>query len=84
MEQNNNFFLFSNFPIFSAEPDNALFVDIAITTGRLFLKWDFTAIHTGVSIISFASFAIVFPEQGATIKISNIFLGPIGSASCIV
>ena len=52
-------------------------VETAITRGFSFLKWDFAAIVTGVSIISFASFAIVFPVHGAIINISHIFFGPI-------
>ena len=47
--------------MFSALPDSASFVDIAITTGFPFLKWDLTAIVAALSIIELASFAIVFP-----------------------
>lgn len=39
---------------------------------------------TGVSIIPYASFARVFPVQGAISIASNIFLGPTGSASSMV
>ena len=70
--------------MFSALPLNPLFVDGAITNGLLFLKCDFAAIVAGVSIISQANFDIVFPEQGAIIITSVIFLGPIGSASTMV
>jgi len=61
-----------------------LFVEGAITTGKLFLKCDFTAIKAGVSIISQASLDIVFPLAGATIIISVKCLGPMGSASWMV
>ena len=47
-------------------------------------KCDFAAITAGVSIISQASLAIVFPEHGAITITSVIFLGPIGSAPWIV
>ena len=70
--------------MFSADPANPSFVDIAITTGLLFLKWDFAAIVAGVSIIPFANFAIVFPEHGAISITSVNCFGPIGSAPCIV
>jgi hypothetical protein len=70
--------------MFSADPDKASFVEIAITNGLLFLKWDFAAMTAGVSVIPLANFANVFPEHGAIIIISVIFLGPIGSASIIV
>ena len=66
--------------MFIAFPLNPLFVDGAITSGFSFLKCDFAAITAGVSIISFANFAIVFPDAGAIIIISVKCLGPIGSA----
>ena len=47
--------------MFSAFPLNPLVVAGAITKGLSFLKCDFTATRAGVSIISQASFEIVFP-----------------------
>ncbi len=41
----------------------------------------FAAIKTAVSVIPFASFAAVFPVQGAITRASNsFFFGPTGSA----
>ena len=56
MEQNNNVFYLIKIPIFLAFPLSPLLVEGAITTGRLFLKCDFTAIVAGVSIMSQAKF----------------------------
>ena len=70
--------------MFLAEAPSASFVAIARTTGLLFLRCAFTDIVTGVSVIPRAVFAIVFPVQVETTIISKRFLGPIGSASCIV
>ena len=70
--------------MFLALPLNASLVEMAIIKGFSFLKWDFAAMVTGVSVIPFASFAIVFPVAGAIIIISVIFFGPMGSAPCIV
>ena len=47
--------------MFSAFPLRPLLVDGAITSGKSFLKCDLAAIVAGVSIISQASFDIVFP-----------------------
>lgn len=70
--------------MFLALAERASFVEIAISTGLEFLKWDLHAIVTGVSVIPRASFARVLAVQGATTTMSNSFLGPIGSASSIV
>ena len=67
--------------MFSPAPESPLLVDIAITTGFSFLKCDFTAIVAELSMISFASFAMVLPVAGATTNISNISFGPSGSTS---
>ena len=42
-------------------------------------RWLFAAMVTGVSAMEWASFARVFPVQGAIIKMSSHFFGPIGS-----
>lgn len=55
------FFLFISFPMFSKLVDNPSFVAIPIINGFSFLKCDFAAVSTGVSVIPFASFPIVFP-----------------------
>ena len=70
--------------MFLAHPASASFVDMAMTTGRAFLRWLFTAMVAGVSVKPSASFAAVFEVQGATTMISHIFFGPIGSASSMV
>ena len=67
--------------MFFAQPARASFVEIAMTTGLLFLRCDFTAIVTGVSVIPNASFARVLAVQGATTSMSSSFFGPIGSAA---
>ena len=67
--------------MFSPAPESPLLVDIAITTGLSLLKCDLTAIVAELSIMSFASYAMVLPVAGATTNISNISLGPIGSTS---
>ena len=69
---------------FNAASISTRFVDMAMTTGRAFLRWLFTAMVAGVSVKPRASFAAVFEVQGATTMISHIFLGPIGSASSMV
>ena len=61
MEQNRNSFYLTIFLYFLHFRLSPLLVDGAITTGKLFLKCDLTAIVAGVSIMSWASFAIVFP-----------------------
>ena len=70
--------------MFLALAERASFVDIAISTGLEFLKWDLHAIVTGVSVIPTLSFARVLAVQGATTIMSNSFFGPIGSASSMV
>jgi len=52
-----------------------------MTTGFALRMCALTAIVTEESVIPFASFARVFPVQGATARMSNIDFGPIGSAS---
>ena len=59
-------------------------VEIAIIRGLPFLICAFAAIVTEESHIPQASFAAVFPVQGAMISASRSFFGPIGSASEIV
>lgn len=61
MEQNSNSFYLTIFLYFLHFRLSPLLVDGAITIGKLFLKCDLTAIVAGVSIMSWASFAIVFP-----------------------
>lgn len=70
--------------MFFALAERASFVDIAISTGLEFLRCDLHAIVTGVSVMPKLSFARVLAVQGATTIMSNIFLGPIGSASSMV
>lgn len=70
--------------MFFALAESASLVDIAISTGLEFLRCDLHAIVTGVSVIPRLSLASVFAVQGATTIMSNIFLGPIGSASSMV
>ena len=67
-----------------AEPINESFDAIASKTGFPFLKCDFTAIVTVVSVMLMASLFAVFDVHGATIKRSVKSLGPIGSALSIV
>ena len=65
--------------MFSAAPASASLVDTAITTGRPLRRWLFAAIVTGPSAMEFASFAYVFPVQGAMTSTSSSFFGPMGS-----
>ena len=53
-------------------------------SGLLFLRWAFAAIRAGVSVMPFASLAIVLPVQGKSTRISSRLPGPIGSASDMV
>ena len=62
----------------------ASLVETEISSGLLFLKCAFAAIKTGVSVIPLASFAIVFPVQGNSTRMSSRLCGPIGSASEMV
>ena len=78
------FFVLSNFPILTAEAPKPSLVAMDKSTGRCILRWLFTAMVTGVSVIPFAIFPKVLPVQGATTSTSQIFLGPMGSASSIV
>ena len=67
--------------MFSAAADSPSLVEMAMSTGRPFLKWLFAAMVTGVSAIPCASFANVLPVQGAMTKTSNNLFGPMGSTS---
>ena len=70
--------------LYSSQPrQEQSFVETAVTTGREFRRWLLTAIVTGVSFMPQASFARVFEVQGETTNMSNILLGPMGSASSI-
>ena len=62
----------------------ASLVDKEITRGFSLRRWAFAAISTGVSVMPFASFARVFPVQGAIRRISRYPLGPMGSAASMV
>ena len=55
------FLVFNSCPIFFADPPRASFVAIDKMTGRLFLRWAFTAIVTDESVIPFASLPSVLP-----------------------
>ena len=70
--------------MFSAAPARASLVDTAIRMGLPLRKWLFAAMVTGVSAILWASLLKVLPVQGAMIKASNSFLGPIGTTSAMV
>lgn len=45
------FLMLSSVPMFLAEAESASFVAAAMRTGLPFLRWDFTAIVTGVAVI---------------------------------
>ena len=66
--------------MFLSEPDSPSFVENATTTGLLFRRCAFAAIVTEESLIPCASFAIVFPVQGAIKSASIGRAGPKGSA----
>ena len=78
------FFLISSVEIFLRFADIASFDASAIRSGLSLRRCAFAAIHTGVSVIPFASFESVFPVQGQIIRHSSGVLGPSGSASFIV
>ena len=66
--------------MFSAAPARPSLVETANRIGLPFRRWLFAAIVTGLSAMEWASFARVFPVQGAITRISNSFFGPMGSA----
>ena len=66
--------------MFLAAFASASLVDGAIIKGLAFLRCAFAARVTQESVTPHASFARVFPVQGAIIKASRSFFGPMGSA----
>ena len=70
--------------MFSAAPADASLVETATRIGRPLRKWLLAAIVIGVSAMLCASFANVFPVQGAIIRASSSFLGPIGSTAAML
>ena len=70
--------------MFAAFPASASLVETARMMGASFRRWALAARVTGVSAMPFASFAIVFPVQGAMTSASSNALGPIGSTCGIV
>ena len=67
--------------MFSAAPARASLVETASRMGLPFLSWLLAAMVTGPSATEWASFARVFPVQGAMTSRSSSPLGPMGSTS---
>ena len=70
--------------MFSAEPESPSLVEKAITSGLPFLRCALAAMVTALSVTPRASFARVFPVQGAMSRASIGADGPSGSASAMV